>query len=144
MLNPSPQQGKTMKLQSIRWVIWALATLCMALCSGCEDDDYKPTGSGILTGKWTGSFTDTRSFDLTNGGRPGYDATYLLSHEGNVVTGEANGNRLEGTFDAGSRRLTIRVYLESTPSGSMQWFDLDQTGNVLKRAGRYSGSLTRQ
>jgi heat shock protein HslJ len=121
------------------------ATLIAVAIAGCEDDGgYIPTGSGILTGKWKGGFTDTRSVNLTTGRRPSYDATYLLSHEGSAVTGEANGNRLEGTYNASSRELTIKVYVDGSTSGSMQWFNLDQTGNVLTRKGRYSGSLMRQ
>ena len=135
-----------MRIRGVRWAI-LVGLLCGCLSiTGCEggDGDSEPTGSGILTGTWKGGFHDTKSVNLTTGGSVNYDATYKLSHEGNIVTGEANGDRLDGAYDEANRKLTIKVYVDGGKYGSMQWFDLDQSGNVLMRTGRYRGNLYRQ
>ena len=111
-----------------------LVALCYALI-GCEDGDSGPTGSGILTGEWLGSYRKSNVI-YVNGGPTKY--TFTLNHEGSTVTGTQSGSRsskLEGTYNDKSRTLNMVVHFDlvyGTEDRNVTYV-LDESGNHLIR-----------
>ncbi len=140
------------------WQILVAAALLAAglVLTGCEGGDDGPTGSGILTGKWTGEYSRPGTITIRIGGGD-YGLTFALSHEGTVVTGTESrwgadsddhdwSYPLDGTYDEATRTLDMTVHFfagTDSPDDRRVLYTLDASNNQLLREDRDVASMPR-